>query len=306
MLKYKQGTCSSKSPALRKLDKMSSKLRIAMFNTDTPVPTVRPKWGTYGKMFEDLLVAVASRFTPNVSLEVTEWDTQKFEYPHSLANIDVILITGSAASSYDSDEWIHRLDDYVLDVYKNHRHVKMFGSCFGHQLLCQSLLREHGVVVEKDPNGYELGVKEIRLDNKFRKSLGNGSIFSRKTPEALRVQMVHQDHVVIPDPDSLPDSWMAVGTTQHCAVQGLYDPSRIFTLQGHFEFNRFVNTEILKVFGAKWDPQRLQDGLDAVDADDDAEFIAEMVLQFMLEKEGFDGPAHRKVSGLLTPPLGVE
>jgi GMP synthase-like glutamine amidotransferase len=287
---------------------MSSELRIAMLNTDTPVPTVRPKWSTYGKMFEDLLVAAASRFTPDITIYVEEYDIQNFEYPTSLANIDVVLITGSAASSYDADEWIQRLDDYVLDVYKNHRHVRMFGSCFGHQLICQSLFREHDVRVEKDPNGYELGVKEVRLSERFRKTLGNVGVFARKTPDTVRVQMIHGDHVVIPDVESLPDSWMVFGATQHCAVQGMYDPARVFTLQGHFEFNRFVNTELINVFGAKgnWSPQMMQEGLEAVDADDDAEFLSEMVLQFMLEKGGPEGEAHRKVGGLLTPPSGRE
>ncbi|KAF2452020.1 class I glutamine amidotransferase-like protein [Karstenula rhodostoma CBS 690.94] len=285
-----------------------SKLRIAMFNTDTPVPTVRSKWSTYGKMFEGLLVAAASRFTPGLAIETDEYDIQRFQYPYSLADIDVILITGSAAASYDADEWIRRLDDYVLDVYKNHRHVRMFGSCFGHQLICQSLLREYGVRVEKDPNGYELGVKELLLNKRFCETLGNGSVFSRKTPDSLRVQMIHGDHVVVPALESLPDSWIILGATQHCAMQGMYDPARIFTLQGHFEFDRFVNTELMKVFGAKgkWSSQMIQDGLEAVDADDDAEFIGEIVLQFMLEKGGSEGAAHRKIGGLLTPPFGED
>ncbi|KAK7188105.1 hypothetical protein DPSP01_001646 [Paraphaeosphaeria sporulosa] len=281
-----------------------SKLRIAMFNTDTPVSTVRPKWNTYGKMFEDLLLAAGSRFTPDLVIETEEYDIQGFQYPSSLADIDVILITGSAAASYDADEWIRRLNDYVLDVYNNHHHVKMFGSCFGHQLICQSLLREYGVHVQKDPNGYELGVKEIRLNGKFRKTLGNGSVFSRKMPDSLRVQMIHGDHVVLPAAESLPDSWIVFGATQHCAVQGMYVPGRVLTLQGHFEFNRFVNTELIHVFGEKgnWPQQMIQDGLEDVDADDDAEFISEIVLQFMLEQRG-ESAAHRKVGGLLTPPF---
>jgi GMP synthase-like glutamine amidotransferase len=287
---------------------MPAKLRIAMFNTDTPVPTVQPKWSTYGKMFEDLLVAAASRFVPDLTVYIEEYDIQNFEYPTSLTNIDVVLITGSAASSYDADEWIQRLDDYVLDIYKNHRHVRMFGSCFGHQLICQSLLREYDVRVEKDPNGYELGVKEIRLSERFQRTLGNGGVFARRTPDTVRVQMIHGDHVVIPAVEVLPDSWMVFGASQHCAVQGMYDPARVFTLQGHFEFNRFVNTEIIHVFGVKgkWSPQTIQEGLEAVDADDDAEFLSEMVLQFMLEKGGSEGATYRRVGGLLTPPFRGE
>lgn len=285
-----------------------SKLRIAMLNADTPVPTVQKQWSTYGKMFEDLLVAAASRFTPGLVIETEEYDVRRFQYPSSLAEIDVILITGSAAASYDTDEWIRRLDDYVLDVYKNHRNVRMFGSCFGHQLLCQSLLREYGVRVEKDSNGYELGVKEIRLEERFRRTLGNGSVFSRKTPDTLRVQMIHGDHVVAPDLESLPDPWMVIGATQHCAIQGVYVAERIFTLQGHFEFNRFVNTELINVFGEKgnWSQQMIRDGLQAADADHDAEFLGEMVLQFMLERDESEDAAHRTVGGLLTPPFTEE
>ncbi|KAJ4305737.1 hypothetical protein N0V90_001268 [Kalmusia sp. IMI 367209] len=271
---------------------MSSKLRIAMFNTDTPVPTVRPKWNTYGKMFEDLLIAAASRIAPHITIESTEYDIQKFEYPPSLTDVDVILVTGSAASSYETDKWIRHLDDYVQDVYKNHHHVKI-------------LLREYGARVEKDPKGYELGVKEIRLEEKFRKTLRNLSPSSRGLPESLRVQMIHADHVVVPTLEVLPDTWTILGSTQHCAIQGMYDPARVLTLQGHFEFDRFVNTEIMKVFGVSWDPQMLQDGLEAIDADDDAELVAEVVLQFLLEKECAQSTTtHQKVGGLLTPPLG--
>ena len=264
---------------------MAFKLRIAMLNADTPLPTVQSRWKTYGKMFEDLLVSAGSRSCPDLAVECTEYDVQKFEYPSSLADVDVILVTGSAASSYDAEEWITRLNDYVLDVYTNHRHVRMFGSCFGHQLICQSLLREYGVRVEKDPNGYELGVKVVQLEDKFRKTIAGGKVFLKDVPESFRVQMIHGDHVVIPDAGKLPKSWLPVGATQHCAVQGIYEPARILTFQGHFEFNRFVNMELIKHFGEHWDAQMVQNGRAAADADDDAQFAAELVLQFMLEEE---------------------
>lgn len=216
-----------------------------MLNADTPVPAVRPTWGTYGKMFHDLLVAAASRILPLLKIESTDYDVQNLEYPESLSEVDVVLVTGSASSSYEEKEWIRRLDDYVLDLYLNHPHIKMFGSCFGHQLICESLLRGHGVRVEKDPNGWELGVKSIKLEERFRQTLGKTSRSSLKPdydeeiPEKMRVQFVHADHVTIPSVDALPQSWMIVGTTEQCAVQGLYEPKRVFTLQGHFEFDRF-------------------------------------------------------------------
>lgn len=264
---------------------MASRLRIAMLNADTPLPTAQSKWKTYGKMFEDLLVSVGLQYCPDLAIECTDYNVQDFEYPSSLADVDVILVTGSAAASYDAEEWISRLNDYVLDVYTNHRHVRMFGSCFGHQLICQSLLRDYGVRVEKDPRGYEIGVKDVQLEDKFRDALANGKVFSKDIPTSFRVQMIHGDHVVIPDVEVLPRSWILVGATQHCAIQGIYEPARILTFQGHFEFNRFVNTELIEHFGKSWDPEMVRNGRAAADADDDAQFAAELVLQFMLEKE---------------------
>jgi len=288
---------------------MPPKVRIAMLNADTPVPAVLPTWGTYGDMFRDLLVAAAYRIAPDVEIETSDYDTQQLEYPESLAEFDAILITGSASSSYDDKVWIRRLDQFVVDVYNNHPHVKIFGSCFGHQVVCESLLRDRGVRVEKDPNGWELGVKEIKLNETFREQLGKGAKplrqpGSRETPESLRVQFVHADHVLIPSLEALPSSWMTVGSTPHCAVQGVYEPGRVFTLQGHFEFNRFVNTELMKVFGAAWKPETLKETLEAIDADDDAEVVAEMVLQFMLEKKrAAASGTHQVTTGLLTPPM---
>lgn len=294
---------------------MAHTIRIAMLNADIPVPKVFSKRGTYGNIFHELLSAAANRISSNtdIKIESTDYDVRKLEYPASVSELDVILITGSASSAYDNFPWIHQLDAFVLDIYMNHPHVKMFGSCFGHQLICQSLLRGHGVVVEKDPKGWELGVKEIKLTEEFRKALQANSRSSqqlppstdrRALPEKLGLQFVHADHVRVPSQDALPSSWMVMGSTQHCAVQGVYQPGRVLTYQGHFEFDRFVNTETLKIFGAAWDPEVLRETLGACDVDDDAEAAAEMVVQFLLEERSSKGLMSSKVvGGLLTPPL---
>ncbi|KAI1856013.1 hypothetical protein JX265_011910 [Neoarthrinium moseri] len=254
-------------------------VRVAMLNADIPVPNVRAKAASYGAIFQSLLAAAASRIRSGTSIHSSEFDVVQGQYPEELADFDAILITGSAASAHDDAEWIRRLDAYVLDVYQNHPRIRMFGSCFGHQLLCQSLLREFGVCVEKDPNGWELGVQEITLSPRFCEAVGRGQSDS----QSLRLQFVHADHVKIPEPERWPDSWILVGSTSHCVVQGVYEPERVLTLQGHFEFDRFINSETLKVFGAAWEPWRLDQALKAIDADDDAERAAEMVARFLTE-----------------------
>jgi GMP synthase-like glutamine amidotransferase len=312
---------------------MALTIRIAILNADNPVPNVLATRGTYGTIFHDLLLAAASRHHshPVINLEATEFDVVRGEYPSSSADLDALLITGSSSSSYADLPWIKRLDDYLLTVYRDHPHVRIFGSCFGHQIVCQSLLREHGVVVEKDPKGWEIGVHEVRLKDEFCEALGGPNtkamtplpavnrpptpdtedprpaplFTSPKHQHSLRLQFIHADHVKLP-PSGLPPSWIPLGSSRHCPVQGVYQAGRVLTYQGHFEFDRFVNAETLKVFGAKWEPAVLQAGLDQIEGDDDAEIAADIVLRFFLEGrklaevEEMGEQAH---GGLVTPPL---
>ncbi|KAH6950397.1 hypothetical protein BKA56DRAFT_506240, partial [Ilyonectria sp. MPI-CAGE-AT-0026] len=182
--------------------------------------------------------------------------------------------------------WIHKLQAYLTMIYHTHPRLKIFGSCFGHRIVCQSLLGKFGCKVEKNPKGWELDVHGIRLtEDSVRRFLQQGRLKLRPvltcSPEMMCLQFVHADHVTIPE-EGLPKSWKLIGETKQCAVQGVFEPSRVLTFQGHFEFDRFVNGETVKVFGAKWEPEVFQKAIDAIDADDDAQAAAEIVLRFLL------------------------
>jgi GMP synthase-like glutamine amidotransferase len=279
---------------------MTSNIRICMLNADIPVPNVfAQRAPTYGRIFHQLLAPAS----PKITIQSTDFDVIQDKYPGSLEDFDAIIVSGSANSAYDDLPWIHKLDAYVRDVYTHHPHIKIFGSCFGHQIICQSLLKEYGVKVVQDLNGWEIGVKNITLHSRFREVFGKRTE-SANVAESMRLQFVHHDHVVIPSPELLPTSWMSVGNTQHCAVQGVYEPGRVLTLQGHFEFDRFVNSECIKhFFDPIWEVERLQEALAAIEADDDSKDAAQMIVGFFMEAEvAQDGAGHDVIGGLLTPP----
>ncbi|CAG5159263.1 uncharacterized protein ALTATR162_LOCUS5497 [Alternaria atra] len=291
---------------------MAQILRICMLNADAPVPAVAAERApTYGRIFHNLLSsAVANTKSSrqssedNLYITSTDFDVVKNEYPASVTEFDAIIISGSANSAYDDLPWVRKLERWTKEVYENEPSVKIFGSCFGHQLLCQALLKDYGVTVEKDPKGWELGVKEITLHRRFRDAfLEHDDEVRTGSLEKMRLQFVHHDHVVIPDLNALPPSWMILGNTQHCAVQGVYEPGRVLTFQGHFEFDRFINSETIKFFFPNWQPKALEETLDAIDADDDSVTAAGMVLDFFLEDGiGKHVPSHAIVGGLITPP----
>jgi GMP synthase-like glutamine amidotransferase len=279
---------------------MASTIRICMLNADVPVPNVfAQRAPTYGRIFHQLFAQVSAYTT----IQSTDFDVMQEVYPESVSDFDVIVVSGSANSAYDNLPWIRKLDAYIRNVYTHHPHIKIFGSCFGHQIICQSLLKEYGVKVEQDPNGWEIGVKEVTLHPSFREAFGKRS-GSVELGDHMRLQFVHHDHVMIPFPELLPESWISLGSTQHCAVQGVYEPGRVLTLQGHFEFDRFVNRECIKYFfEPTWEAVILEEALTAIDADDDSKAAARMIISFFLDKEvERESARHEVVGGLLTPP----
>ncbi|CAH0059743.1 unnamed protein product [Clonostachys solani] len=271
--------------------------RVAMLNADEPMPNVVKERGSYGNIFHNLLKLAAERVAPNVTIEAKDFDVVSLQYPSSPSDFDALLVTGSASSSYDDKEWTKRLDKYLLDVYDNYPHVRMFGSCFGHQIICQSILRKYGAKVIKSPVGWEFGVHEISLTAEFSKALSQPNQLSA---DSLRLQFIHSDRVELPSPDALSDTpWTLMGSTPKCPVQGVYEPGRVLTYQGHFEFDRFVNSETVRVFCATWEPKEVEEILEEVDQDDDSEAAAQMVVKFFLEGR----QAVQGLGGLMTPPV---
>jgi GMP synthase-like glutamine amidotransferase len=266
-------------------------LRIAMLNADVPVPTIAPIYPTYGRIFHELLTKAAQTINPQMIIQSIDFEVQKSQYPESLALFDALIISGSASSAYDNQPWIHTLHSYVQHVYTHFPHVKIYGSCFGHQIICSALLGGYGVRVEQDPRGWEIGVHEITFHQDFLAAFpwdgtekkGGAKEKEQGEKGGMKLQFIHHDHVVLPTPTSIPSGWITVGRTDHCAVQGMYKPGRVFTLQGHFEFDRVVNAEVIKYFfGQDWDADRIEEVLRRIDADDDAGEVAGLVSGFLM------------------------
>ncbi|KAF6839394.1 glutamine amidotransferase-like protein [Colletotrichum plurivorum] len=259
---------------------------IAILDTDVMVPSVQPSRGKYySAQYIKLLAAAASRLgLSDAAVTFSTWDVVAGSYPDPAA-VDAILVTGSIAAAYDTDPWVLRLGDFLRDVYASHPRVRIFGTCFGHQLIGQVLLGPHGAVVEKDPNGYEFGVKTIELEPKLVedfpciRTLGKGN----EAAHGLRLQMCHGDHVALPG--ALPGGWTSIGGSAHCRVQGLYEPGRVLTIQPHFECDQFIMEETIRHFYTPdkgFSAEFLQSAFEGTRREDDAGVAAEMVLLFLV------------------------
>lgn len=231
--------------------------------------------------------------------------------------IDAIIITGSLASSYQLDEypWITQLQEFIQRVWKEYPAVKMFGSCFGHQLIAQALLsqqsqqsRSHEELVLVDektatspaaahvepcPQGFEIGIHPITLTPEFVSSAA--PYLSTLRNGEMRIQLFHGDRVVSSsssqDTASLPAPWMNIGSTELSPIQGLFHPSRVLTYQGHFEFDAWVNMELVVgcTYLHGWTAEMIQKYMDQIgpldQKDDDSKLAAEVVVWFFAEED---------------------
>lgn len=286
-------------------------IHVAMLNADTSVPNVYGGLGTFGDILQRVLAISASRTRAGLSIKHSVFNVVSGEYPDSPHDLDAVVITASAASSYDDLHWIRMLKEYVVMLYENNPKIKMFGSCFGHHLICEALLKDHGLRVEKHPQGWEIGISEVVFSDEFRKefggfeyrgnqddtlrfsgrlpspdddeSCGHEHKYCRSTISRARLQFVHADQVVLPSSaTSLSEPWILVGSTEHCAVQGVYQPRRVLTLQGHFEFDKFETQHTMDIFGAE--PDNKTHDINLKEARDDGEVVAAMVVRFLAEQ----------------------
>ncbi|EPE31450.1 Class I glutamine amidotransferase-like protein [Glarea lozoyensis ATCC 20868] len=264
---------------------MPAPLHIAILDCDIPVPNVYAARNYYSDIFASLLRDAASKSAEFEGLELkfSRYDSMKGEEPsdEELRGLDGIIITGSASSAYDKVPWIEALTALCHKIYTQHPHIRIFGSCFGHQLLSHVLFSPPGQnIVCKDPNGWELGVHPITLSPQFQAHFGPVTS-NPERPNELRLQFVHADHV---DLHELPEGFVSVGRSSHCGLQGVWKRGRVLTYQGHAEFDRFVNCETLRVFGKViWEEEFIKRALEQVDQDDDAVWAAGVMLRFFLE-----------------------
>ena len=307
-------------------------IHIAVLDTDVPCYPVYARRGLYSSQFKFLLTAAADRINASeyhqnrgpLSVHITAFDVVGGSFPHleSLrvsrwlptenrppgfpGPVDAILVTGAAAAVYDNLHWIAGLQSFIERVYANYPMVKIFGSCFGHQLIAQALLASDKgytcqgssfkISVEPSSDGHEIGMHPITLNPAF---VSNFPPLARFTPEQpLHIQIIHGDAVISSPEDTplperkgtmLPEPWLNIGSSLKCPIQGLYKPGQVLTFQGHFEFDAFATAELCHQFARQfqWPEDLLASYLENIRRsvvpgkdDDDSKTAAEAVLLF--------------------------
>ena len=149
---------------------------------------------------------------------------------------DLFVTTGSATSPLSDAPWVQGLRDWLLEALP--RGARVYGICFGHQLIAQVL----GGVVGRAP-GWEVGCvamrRDLRLGVGTATELGDTADAKRDSlPAEVRLLQSHQDEVQ----GLAPGARLWLRGAQ-CAIQGYVHEvgdagGRVAAVQGHPEFER--------------------------------------------------------------------
>lgn len=181
----------------------------------------RERHGTFPQMFERLIRAA----DPSITFDIVSLAAG--EALPDPAELQAILITGSAAGVYDKLDWIAPLEDFVRAAHDSG--TPMVGVCFGHQLIAQAL----GGVVRKSDKGWGIG------RHVYQVAAGNGIVGG----EHIAIPCSHQDQVIEP-----PAGARTILSSEFAPHAGLlYANGATFSVQPHPEFTAAFAYELCEL-----------------------------------------------------------
>ena len=198
-------------------------MKIGILQTGRVAEDLVERHGEYADMFEILLAGKGFEFD--------YWNVVNDNFPTSIKESDGWIVTGSRHSVYDGYDWIHRLEEFLRDCYRNC--VPVVGVCFGHQILAQAL----GGKVEKFSGGWSVGRQRYEME---------GHEFNLNT--------WHQDQVMEP-----PECAEVVGSSEFCQNAMLSYGNRALSIQPHPEFGDGFVEALIETRGVGVVPSGLLD-----------------------------------------------
>lgn len=144
------------------------------------------------------------------------WNCHLGEFPKTKQDFDadIWVVSGSKYSVNDDDTWVDSLAELVREL--DRREKRLFGICFGHQMIHKAL----GGRVDKRNNGFAVGLESVNSTLPKLPINGNALLF------------MHQEEVT-----QLAKGFKSVGRSEHCDNVVTVDGKGNLTMQCHPEFS---------------------------------------------------------------------
>lgn len=242
--------------------------RIALLICDVPMDAIQEKHGDYTKIFGTLLEESLQPINDTrladsqATFTLEPFDVYVQIYPKN-DEYDAMIITEAAATAYEYDqpgkEWIKKLIEYVRYVATEKPRIKIFGVCFGHQVIALAM---GGTCVR---NMREVSATKLRLNELGKKIYGVES-------GVLNLHLMNRDHV-----PTEPPSFHIIVSSNHSPNHGMVRFSEslgdappldfrltdihILSSQGHPEFTESIMRMFLSARRELLGTEVVDDGL---------------------------------------------
>ena len=197
-------------------------MKIGILAAGITPDELRSKYPTYAEMFAQQIAILE----PELSFEI--FDVRLDEFPDSTDTCDAWLITGSKADAYADEPWILRLCEFIREV--DAKCQVLVGICFGHQVIARAL----GGRVAKYDGGWGVGVHHYQIADNVKTPL---------TQKDIAFCAFHQDQVL-----EKPEKMTSFLSSDFCQHAGLIYEDRILTFQGHPEFSKAYENELIDLY----------------------------------------------------------
>lgn len=180
--------------------------------------------GEFGN-YTDCLI---SQLNLGRSSEVKVWNVyQQHQLPEDASECDAYIIGGSPSGVNDALEWVNSLVKFIRKAFCANK--KLFGICFGHQIINYAL----GGEVQKAKQGWGLGSYGVQL----RRDIGELNV-----GQTMTLIAIHQDQVVKPG-----RHFEVLAGNNFCPNYVTRFKNQVLTVQGHPEFNgQFFNALLMR------------------------------------------------------------
>lgn len=235
-------------------------MKIGILDVDHLSSSIIRKYGCYADAFIRLLSPLQNKLTQADSFQ--RYSIFNMEFPNSIDECDVYIISGSQYSTYENIPWIKKLEEYIQQLHVQKK--KLIGICFGHQIIAQSL----GGAVEKNTKGWEIGITTTHLINTQTWMIPERDFFF--------ILVSHKDHVT-----KLPDNAINFCETKLSPNSGFYINNHILTFQGHPEFSKDYVKLIIKLQSNNLTKEQRQIAKMSLKQSDDQQLIAQWIFNFI-------------------------
>ena len=243
-----------------------TKLILGILDCDDLSPALRGDYHCYTCMFKNMFAPFfqSSGSFKSFAIEYRRYDVQKGKLPTDLHECDAYLITGSKTGVYDDKPWILPLRQFIQNAYS--QSFKLFGLCFGHQILADSL----GGKAEKSDKGWGGGAM-------ISQCVEQAEWMTEKL-DALCLLYSHQDQVTC-----LPPKAKVLYSSDFCPFAAFYIPDRVLAFQGHPEFTLDYCDRLMFIRQERYAEGQYKRAVKSLEQPLHSEVLARWILNFLYD-----------------------